>query len=576
MRLDQHAAKTAVIIFHNDDVTPLESVLDILSRLFGKSESEARQVANGIHNNGEALVGEFPLAVAKALGEELKRRIEIDQLTLRFSMVTSHPELPTDAYAACGFCGKTIGAMPAFRKQGASICAACVEDAANGLFTPGNEEAFKFAHRAIKLFFAGTAVVSSSRVFPGHMRADVQIALNELFKDAFKCFGIHEEHRYETLTYSHLVGAGRQSPQIAPLQYIDVDTGEFQPVQCLSNALWLCYEETVPYAALLSEHREFGAQAGIRIEFAVQSGESGAAITQRAFAAIEASVKQSTSYRGKVISLEKSENYRGKSNGVSIQKMPKVSRQELILQPQTIEMLDRTVLQFASQRDALRELGFSTRKGILLYGPPGTGKTHTIRYLVSSLPDHTTLTISAEQVGLLSDYMQLARLLQPSLVVIEDADLIAREREKMSGPCEESLLNKLLNEMDGLKEDADIFFVLTTNNPEQLETALSGRPGRIDQAIEIALPDAACRRQLIQLYSGKLHVPSAVLESAVGSTDGVSAAFIKELMRRVAQAKIDAQDYVVSEQDFRRVVEEIMFTGGQLNAKMLGAGIRAR
>ena len=51
------------------------------------------------------------------------------------------------------------------------------------------------------------------------------------------------------------------------------------------------------------------------------------------------------------------------------------------------------------------------------------------------------------------------------------------------------MLNTLLNEMDGLKEDADILFVLTTNRPEQLEGALASRPGRIDQAIEVPLPD---------------------------------------------------------------------------------------
>ena len=47
-----------------------------------------------------------------------------------------------------------------------------------------------------------------------------------------------------------------------------------------------------------------------------------------------------------------------------------------------------------------------------------------------------------------------------------------------------SALNKLLNEMDGLREDAEILFILTTNRPEQLEPALASRPGRIDQAIE--------------------------------------------------------------------------------------------
>ena len=127
------------------------------------------------------------------------------------------------------------------------------------------------------------------------------------------------------------------------------------------------------------------------------------------------------------------------------------------------------MLSFVGSRPQLRALGQSTRKGILLYGPPGTGKTHTIRYLASNLPGHTTLIITAAQVALLAQYMNLARLLQPAIVVIEDVDLIARDRTQM-GPCEESLLNGLLNQMDGLKEDADILFILTTNRPEQLES----------------------------------------------------------------------------------------------------------
>ena len=40
--------------------------------------------------------------------------------------------------------------------------------------------------------------------------------------------------------------------------------------------------------------------------------------------------------------------------------------------------------------------------------------------------------------------------------------------------------NNLLNEMDGLRPDADILFILTTNRPDALEDALAARPGRVD------------------------------------------------------------------------------------------------
>ena len=95
-------------------------------------------------------------------------------------------------------------------------------------------------------------------------------------------------------------------------------------------------------------------------------------------------------------------------------------------------------------------------------------------YLAKALEGHTTLLISAEQVGALSEYMTLARLLQASIVVMEDVELIARDRSAMSSACEETLLNRLLNEMDGLKENADALFILTTNRPEALEQGSLG------------------------------------------------------------------------------------------------------
>ena len=89
--------------------------------------------------------------------------------------------------------------------------------------------------------------------------------------------------------------------------------------------------------------------------------------------------------------------------------------------------------------------------------------------------------------------MNLARLLQPAMVVIEDVDLIARIASRCA-PCDETMLNSLLNEMDGLKENSDILFILTTNRPQDLEAALANRPGRIDQAIEVPVPTTRPRQ----------------------------------------------------------------------------------
>jgi cell division protease FtsH len=125
--------------------------------------------------------------------------------------------------------------------------------------------------------------------------------------------------------------------------------------------------------------------------------------------------------------------------------------------------------------------------------------------------------------------------------------------------------------MDGLREDAAVFFVLTTNRPEQLESALAGRPGRIDQAIEFPLPDADGRRKLAVLYARGLTLPPSVAEFVVKRTDGVSAAFMKELMRRSAQCMLQAKASELENAHVRQALEELLFVGGSLNAKLLGA-----
>lgn len=229
-------------------------------------------------------------------------------------------------------------------------------------------------------------------------------------------------------------------------------------------------------------------------------------------------------------------------------------------------------MEFARLRPRLVALGQSGRKGLLFHGPPGTGKTHTIRYLAGRLPDHTTLLVTGGQVGFLGEYFTLARLLQPAMLVVEDADLIARQREEMGGPCEEVLLNQLLNEMDGLSPDAALFVILTTNRPQVLETALTQRPGRIDQAIEFPLPDARGRRALSNLYRGRLELDDRVADEIVRRTEGVSAAFLKELMRRLAQVAVESGDDTrLTRAHVDQALDEMLQAPGRLNRGLLGA-----
>jgi len=428
----------------------------------------------------------------------------------------------------------------------------------------------------LKDHFGKTALhelVTSTREFPATARLDLQAALSEVLTGPLqprKVIGAHASHDFETITFAHLLVENSNAVLVAPLQYDEVDAGETLPARCLRNALWFCAENGTPFTVFLSRVQRYGRPAGLHCEIAVPPGEIGSELTRRIFDQIERKVTQAGSYRGKVLSLETPDNYHGTVSGIKVHRLKTVQREDVILPDKTLGLLERNVTQFVEQRDKLRSLQMGIKKGLLFYGPPGTGKTHTISYLASHLKEHTTLLITAEQVALLEEYMQLARFLQPAIVVIEDVDLIARARTSMRNPCEESLLNRLLNEMDGLREDALVLFILTTNRPDQLEEALTSRPGRIDQAIEFPLPDEEGRRKLIRLYSGGLELPEKLLSRLVQKTKGGSGAFIKELMRRSAQFLLETGQQNLGTSHVESALDEMLFSGGSLNARLLG------
>jgi len=353
-----------------------------------------------------------------------------------------------------------------------------------------------------------------------------------------------------------------------------IDIGDDKRLAVLDGeTLWLAELDGKKIALLYAPVATFGQKSGWMLSLAVPPELAASPIVERFFASVDSTITTSSCYRGKVLSLGASGCGPSQpSAAITVHRLSPVARDALILPEVTLKAVERNVIDHARNAAALAARGQSARKGVLFHGPPGTGKTHCIRWLSGAMPGHTVLLISSEQVVFLDEYMTLARLLQPSLVVIEDVDLIARERSRQSTPGTESLLNKLLNEMDGLREDAQITFILTTNRPDDIEPAIASRPGRVDQAILIPLPDAACRQRLLALYGKGASIDEVTTSEIVRRTDGASAAFIKELLRRASLcAELRKAGAVVTSNDIDLALEELIGVGGSISLKLLGA-----
>ncbi len=129
-----------------------------------------------------------------------------------------------------------------------------------------------------------------------------------------------------------------------------------------------------------------------------------------------------------------------------------------------------------------------------------------------------------------------------------------------------------MNQMDGLADDIDVLFILTTNRPDILEPALAARPGRVDLAVELPVPDASGRLRLLELYARGLGFDGVRLADYVEPTEGASPAYIKELLRRAALiATIETGAARLRDAHLRQAMDELA-AGGELAKRIVGFG----
>lgn len=354
-------------------------------------------------------------------------------------------------------------------------------------------------------------------------RVNVQLALNayQAATDGFEVIGLQGDiGNYSGVSLPNMLTGSWHGPGMAARQYVGVDVDVDQTLDCLRAGLVLTSVGDSPVVALIYESENYAPELIIEVVGKDQASADGFLRRLREL------MHEHNAFRRKTVSFTYS--MRG-DFGLSFVKLPKVERSDVVLAPGELEAIEAHSIGISEQADGLRAAGQHVKRGLLLYGSPGTGKTHTISYLAGRMTGRTTIILSGGAVGAVGQAGTIARSLQPATIVIEDVDLIAMDRE-LPGGEHNALLFQLLNEMDGLAEDADVLFVLTTNRVDMLEPALAARPGRIDQAIEISMPDADARRRLLALYTNM--ALDEVDDELVARLDGVAPAFIKELARR--------------------------------------------
>ncbi|VTR99984.1 AAA family ATPase [Tuwongella immobilis] len=265
-------------------------------------------------------------------------------------------------------------------------------------------------------------------------------------------------------------------------------------------------------------------QTVLKVSIACKNRE----IANRFFNEVEERRRRLSVYRGKVIDPVVGG---GSIHSIGFRPIEQVNEEDLILSDEVKQLIQSSILQFYQHSHRLESLGIEMKRGVLFHSPPGTGKTSISLYLAGLLPKFTICFVSGERLLYPREICRMARYLQPSMVVFEDIDLVAEERNA-TGLA--TVLGELMNQIDGCEVTDQVLFVMNTNSLERLEKAVRNRPGRVDQIIAIPIPDAATRERLIRHFARTLELAVEDMPKLVRATDGATPAMLKEIVKRAA------------------------------------------
>ncbi len=232
--------------------------------------------------------------------------------------------------------------------------------------------------------------------------------------------------------------------------------------------------------------------------------------------------------------------------------------------------------------ELFEKIGVEAPKGVLLYGPPGTGKTLLAKAVAGETNSHFISISGPEIIGKfygeseerLRELFKQAEENTPSIIFIDEVDSIAPKREEVTGEVEKRVVSQLLTLMDGMKSRGKVVVIAATNRPDSIDPALR-RPGRFDREIEIGIPDATGRKDILDIHTRGMPLEDKVnLEQIARVTHGFVGADLEILAKEAAmrslrrilpdidleEEKIPAevlQKIVITESDFKDALKEV-------------------
>lgn len=212
------------------------------------------------------------------------------------------------------------------------------------------------------------------------------------------------------------------------------------------------------------------------------------------------------------------------------------------------------IVEFLRNPEKFSALGGKLPKGVLLVGPPGTGKTLLARAVAGEAdvpffhaagPEFDEILVG-QGARRVRDLFSRAKSRAPCVIFIDEIDSVGAKRSNsLLHPYANQTINQLLTEMDGFRQNEGVIVLGATNRRDDLDKALL-RPGRFDVEINVSVPDLNGRKEILELYLGKVKLANDLdVEVLARGTTGFTGADLENMVNQAAlRAAIDKADAV--------------------------------
>ncbi len=221
----------------------------------------------------------------------------------------------------------------------------------------------------------------------------------------------------------------------------------------------------------------------------------------------------------------------------------------------------KKVMKAIEHRDYLREVGLSEIGKLLFVGPPGTGKTSTAKALSGRLElpfievklSMLTSQYLGETAKNVDKVFEIAKLLSPCILFIDEFDSIAKTRDSDEHAALKRAVNTLLKSIDEVSLVRDsVLLIGATNHPKMLDYAAWRR---FDEIVEFPAPDRDMRAEIFRIIMREVEIEDFDAEELAEETEGLTGSDLRLVLREAVLEALTSDRTKLSQDDLLRAVE---------------------